>query len=494
MVTNQQVRRLMKLIQTEPSLAIAASKAGMDEKTARKYRRLAKLPDQCKATRQWRTRPDIFKDVWPEIEQILRLDASVEAVTIFDHLCRKYEGQFQPSHLRTLQRRIKVWRAQCGEPRELFFPQLHTPGQQCQSDYTHMGELNLTIAGQPFDHLFYHFTLTYSNWETGSICFSESFESLSAGLQNALWELGAVPQEHRTDSLSAAVNNLNDKEEFTASYQGLIDHYGLRATHNNPGQGHENGDVEQSHYRFKKAVMQELILRGSRDFATRQGYADFLRRLLKRRNATRKQHLAEEMAVMRPLPERRLEDYTREIVKVTRNSTVTIRHNLYSVRSQLIGERVEVRIYAEHLEVWYAGELMQRMERLRGEGKHAINYRHVIHSLVKKPGAFANYRWRSDLFPRLIFRIAYDCLQEHYPSTADQQYIRILRMAAEESQERVEDALRYLVDHAETITAHKVEELLAAQQPLPLVQRIEVDQVVLAAYDALLIPAEEVAH
>jgi ribosomal protein S21 len=268
-----------------------------------------------------------------------------------------------------------------------------------------MGELAISIASQPFDHLFYHFTLTYSNWETGTVCFSESFESLSTGLQNALWELGALPQEHRTDSLSAAVNLIGNRDEFTARYQGLLTHYSLRASHTSPGRGNENGDVEQSHHRFKKSVAQELILRGSRDFLDRSSYEEFLRRLLKRRNANRRDRLAEELALMRPLPSARLEDYTSEMVRVTRNSTLLVRTNFYSVPSQLIGEKVEVRLYAEHLEVWYASRMVEKIGRLRGEGHARINYRHVIHSLIKKPGAFANYRFKQSLFPRLIFRV-----------------------------------------------------------------------------------------
>src|SRR5207244_4220858 len=200
---------------------------------------------------------------------------------------------------------------------------------------------NIQIAGQQFDHLFYHFTLPYSNWETGGVCVSESFESLTTGLQNALWELGGVPQCHRTDSLSAAFNNLSGQDELRERYKGLLQHYGMSATHCNPGRAHENGDVEQSHHQWKKAVSQELILRGSRDFSGREEYEAFLRRLLKRRNAARKQKLAEELAVLQPLPASRIDDFTRLKVRVTRNATVAVKNNTYSVNSQLIGENIE---------------------------------------------------------------------------------------------------------------------------------------------------------
>jgi hypothetical protein len=193
MVTDQQVRRLFKLVQTEKNFEIAAMKAGMDEKTARKYRRLGKLPSEIEQPRTWRTRKDPFEDVWHEIKSMLEINAGLEAKTIFEEFQRRNPGQFADGQLRTLQRRIKVWRASEGPAKEVFFTQLHHPGELGQSDFTHMNKLGITIGGRPFDHLIYHFVLTYSNWETGSICFSESFETLSQGLQNALWELGGVP-------------------------------------------------------------------------------------------------------------------------------------------------------------------------------------------------------------------------------------------------------------------------------------------------------------
>jgi hypothetical protein len=358
-----------------------------------------------------------------------------------------------------------------------------------------MKELAVTIAGQPFDHLFYHFTLTCSNWETGTICFGESFESLAEGLQNALWELGAVPAEHRTDNLSAAIIRVGKRDELTAPYRGLLAHYGLRASHNSPGRAHENGDVEQSHYRFKRAVGQALSLRGTRDFATRDDYAEFLQELLRRRNSLRRERLATELAVLRPLPARRLEDYSVVIVKVTRNSTIAVRDNLYSVPSQLIGERVEVRVFAEQLQVWFGSSCVAEMPRLRGEGRHAINYRHVIHSLVRKPGAFAHYRFQQCLFPRLLFRVAYDQLREQYPATAERQYVKLLELAATTSEEQVEAILRQLVESGTVINYERVvgacrSFAAVANRPLTVAPVI----IELASYDALLSLTEEVAE
>src|SRR5437867_3742272 len=290
------------------------------------------------------------------------------------------------------------------------------------------------------------------------VCVSESLESLSAGLQKSLWEAGGVPEDHRTDSLSAAVKNLKDEDEFTERYQGLMRHYGMQPSHNNPGRGHENGDVEQAHHRFKKAVDQELILRGSREFQNRAEYDAFLGEILSRRNGRRHEKLQEELTVMRRLPEMRTEDWSRWSGKVSAFSTVNVKHNIYSVDSRLIGESIEVRTYAEVLEVWHGGQFLERIPRLRGTGRHHIQYRHIIDSLVRKPGAFAHYRYQSDLFPGVLFRVAYDYLREHDPAGADRQYVRILHVAAHESEQRVDEALRYLIEHGEPITAERVTE------------------------------------
>src|SRR5262249_39778386 len=162
-----------------------------------------------------------------------------------------------------------------GPAKEVFFAQVHHPGRLGASDFTHCEELRVTIAGSPFPHLIYHFVLTYSNWETGTVCFSESLESLSEGLQNALWQLGGVPEVHRTDRLTAAVQPGAHPDVFKRRYQALLRHYGLRGQAIQAGKGNENGDVEQRHHRFKTALDQALLLRGSRDFDSRDRYATF---------------------------------------------------------------------------------------------------------------------------------------------------------------------------------------------------------------------------
>jgi len=488
MISDKQYWRLMKLLNTGKTLDRAAALSDMDQKTARKYRHLGKPPSQVRQSRGYRTRTDVFADVWTELIPFLENEPEVEATTLLEYLSEHYPNRFSDSHLRTLQRRVKRWRAVDGSPKEVFFEQRHLPGHQAQSDFTSFNELNITINRQPFPHLFYHFCLTYSNWETGGICFSESFEAFAEGLQNALWQLGKVPQEHRTDNLTAAIIKVGKRDEFTAGYTALLAHYNLRASHTNPASPNENGDVEQSHRRFKSAVRQSLILRGSRDFSSREDYAAFLAAVITKRNNRRTDKLAVETAVMNDLPATRLADSTALKVRVSRNSTVWVKSKLYSVPSQLIGERVNVEVYAERLEVWYGDVLIEQIERVRGTGASSINYRHIIHSLVRKPGAFARFRHRQQLFPQFIFRVAYDRLGETMPERADKEYLQILEMAALIGEELVAAALDELFEKGQELSVASVTARIQGQcalfiEPIRLVMPVKVE---LADYDRLL--------
>jgi hypothetical protein len=488
MITNQQVRKLRRLDEQGIAKEAAAARAGMDAKTARKYRRLGKLPGEViTMDRDWRTRPDVFAEVWPELEALLDSNPGLEAKTLFADLQRRLPGIFADGQLRTLQRRIKQWRAEHGPAKEVFFAQVHHPGRLAASDFTHCTELGVTINGIPFDHMIYHFVLTYSNWETGTVCFSESLESLSEGLQNALWELGGVPQLHRTDRLTAAVQpGVEGPEAFKQRYEALLRHYGLQGQAIQAGKGNENGDVEQRHHRFKKAVDQALTLRGSRDFPSREAYTAFLRQVFRQENAGRAVRLAAECALLRPLPGHRLEACKRLKVRVDSGSTVRVEGNIYSVPSRLIGEWLEVRLYAERVEVFYAQKRVEELPRLRGRGKHKIAYRHVIDWLVRKPGAFADYRYRADLFPSSRFRMAYDLLLERRPQRAAKEYLRILHLAARESEVEVEAALAGLLDAGGPLDAHAVKERLRQQSPIRPATEVTVGPVDLAMYDALL--------
>jgi hypothetical protein len=490
MVTDAQVRRLKRVSKVEKTQELAAAKAGMDVKTARKYLENGKLPSEQTPDRGWRTRTDPFEQVWKEIREQINTNPGLEAKTIFEALQRQHPGKFGDGQLRTLQRRIKRWRATEGPSQEVFFTQKHVPGRLCQSDFTHMKEVGISIGGQSFPHMLYHFVLTYSNWEAATLCYSESFESLSEGLQNALWELGGVPLNHRTDRLSTAVNNMSEEREFTARYQALLRHYRLEGQKIQTGKANENGDVEQRHYRLKRAMDQALLLRGSRDFASVDGYQEFLARLLAQLNAGRRDRLAVEMQYLRALPARRMESGKRTMVKVDSGSIIYVDRNAYSVNSRLIGEQVEARLYVETVEIWYGGRKVEEVPRLRGRGKHRVDYRHIIEWLVRKPGAFENYRYREDLFPTSRFRMAWDALRELTPGRANKRYLEILQVAAQEGEARVDEVLRGVLEEGELgegkLNAEVVRARLGEQSGVPAVTEIAVAAVDLASFDELL--------
>jgi hypothetical protein len=493
MVSDQQVKRLWRLAGQKLSLEMASAKAGMDPKTARKYLQDRRLPSEMRQKHTWRTRPDPFADSWEEIRELLAVEPGLQAKTLFEHLQQVHPGRFSDGQVRTLRRRISYWRATEGPPREVFFAQEHRPGELCQSDFTHCRELGVTINGQAFPHLIYHFVLTYSNWETGSICYSETFESLSEGLQNALWQLGGVPAEHRTDRMSAAVNNLSDAKEFTRAYEGLLRHYRIGGQKIQARQANENGDIEQRHFRFKEAADQALMMRGSRDFPEVAAYQVFLDKLFTRLNAGRRERYLDEVAQLRPLPAQRLDSVRRERVRVSPGSLVSVGRNLYSVHSRLIGETVEARVHPDTVEIWYGDRKVEVLPRLRGRSKHRIDYRHIIDWLVRKPGAFENYRYRTDLFPTSWFRLAYDALREEQgPKRGAQEYLAILLLAARRGEDRVEGALRFLLGSQQTLNAEETARLTEDNAPVPLTT-IAIDPVSLTVFDDLLTMADTAA-
>ena len=488
MVSDRQVRSLMRYRHTERTLRAAADKAGMDEKTARKYLRLGRVPSEVQKPHTWRTRSDPFEMVWAEVREFLKVNPGLEAKTLFQYLQRRYPGRFQDGQIRTLQRRVSEWRSKEGPAREVMFPQRHEPGRLCQSDFTRMKKLGVRIGGEPFDHMIYHFVLTYSNWEAGTICFSESFESLCDGLERALWELCGVPRAHQSDCLTAAVNKLDSEEEFTQRYRALLSHYGLEGRRSQPRRPNENGDVEQRHHRFKRAVDQALMLRGSRDFDSRQAYEAFLRKLLEQLNAGRTERLQEEVARLRRLPLRRFDACRRLQVSVGQSSTITVLKNVYSLHSRLIGRKVWAYLYADHIDVWCGRSRVERLARLRGKGKHRINYRHIIDWLVRKPGAFERYLYREALFPSSRFRMAYDLLEARHPGRGHKEYLRILELAAKESETAVEAALDRLMSRdGEPLSLAAVKQIVQSALAPCSVREVRIEQIQLTDYDVLLL-------
>jgi hypothetical protein len=487
MVSDGHVKELQRLLAQGKSLAASARMTEMSEKTARDYRDDQRLPSQRKQPRNYRTRVDPFAKVWPEVERRLQAEPRLQAYTLFEWLQANHPGEFASSTRRTFERRVSKWQALRGPGKPVFFEQRHEPGRLAASDFTVCNELNVKIAGHRFDHCFYHCVLTYSNTESVSLCFSESFEALSEGIQKAFWEFGGVPLRHRTDSLSAAVNNHSSRKSHTARYTALMDHYGCQPERTNARCANENGDVESSNRHFKNRLDQALLLRGSRDFASRQEYVTFVEQRVAGNNGNRQEKLVAEQVVLQSLPDQRLD--TADVilgVRVSKGSTIQVRTNTYSIPSRLIGKRVDVRIEAEQIEVTHGENLIQTMPRVYGKHGASINYRHIIDSLVRKPGAFASYRYREELFPTSQFRIAYDILLEaHSQKVADKQYVKILELAARESQSLVEHALRLLIKSAVAIDVDVIEVMVQDAASLPPATAVEVKAPDLNEFDTL---------
>jgi hypothetical protein len=489
MVSDRQVRLLRKKRMEGKTLEAAAAAAGMSERTARAWQR-GRLPSETERARTWRTRPDPFVDVWAtEIEPLLVADTEgkLEAKTIFEDLGRRKPGAFEAGQLRTLQRRVRDWRAQHGPDKEVYFPQEHPPGRMGSMDFTHATELGVTIAGELFVHLFFQLVLAFSGWRFVQLAYGETFEALLSGLQSGLWALGGVPERVRMDNLSAATHELakTGGRALTRRFADVVEHYGFSASRIRPGESHENGVVEKAHHLLKSALEQALILRGSRDFPSIEVYMAFVLRVVDETfHQGREARFAEERVALKPLPSRRMPEYTRVLVEVRKWSTIPVAKRIYSVPSRLMGHEVEARVFADVVEVWYAKKLVETMPRLRGESMHRIDYRHVIWSLVRKPGAFAAYRYREDLFPSLTFRRGYDALRERRGDRADVEYVRILHLAASTGERAVEQALATLLERGEAFDYAAVKAL--AQPETPAVPMLRIGAPDLGQYDALL--------
>lgn len=485
-VRDEQVRRLMSELTKSKgkSKARAALKSGMDPKTARKYRKAGKLPSELAKPHTWRTRPDPFAQDWPRLEAMLKDAPELEAKMLFEHLLAQHPDRYEPGQVRTLQRRLRQWRAQHGPEREIFFPQAHVPGEAAQTDFTNADELEVTIGGEPFPHLLCHTVLPYSNWQSASTARSESMLALRRGIQKAMFKLGRHPTWHQTDNSTAATHDLRTGlRGFNDEYAGLIRHFGMKPRTIGVGESEQNGDIESAHGALKRRIKQHLLVRGSRDFSSVDAYEAWLDNLTDGANIPRHKRLAEELAVMEPVTVAMLREHDELDVPVTTWSTIRAKGNIYSVPSRLIGEQVQVRLYERHLEVWFAGRLELRTERPTGRDGHVIDYRHLIWSLVRKPGAFARYRYRDSLFPTLAFRRAYDAL--HDAGLKDVEYLRVLHLAASTMQADVEAGIELLLGHGELPTSERVRALMGREQAteMPVLAAPVVD---LSDYDVLL--------
>ncbi|MBF5058786.1 hypothetical protein NEPTK9_000285 [Candidatus Neptunochlamydia vexilliferae] len=488
-ITKQQIRIYMESRKKGKTKKVASAQAGFSERSARNIEK--RDLTEAKPLHRWKTRKDPFEDVWTsELVPLLEENPRLQAKTLLDDLEIKHPGEYPDSTLRTLQRRVRKWKATHGTEKEIIFRQNHPPGWQGISDFTHAKDLKITIKNEKFDHMFYHYRLVYSKWEAASVVMGgESFTALSEGLQNALWLSGGVPETHRTDSLSAAYKNCSDKqkEEFTKDYSELCAYYQMEPTRNNKGIAHENGAIEGSHGGLKNRIDQALMLRGSRDFSSVEEYKHFIQEIVAKHNKrVQKKHL-EELAHLKQLPERRTTDFDEQRVRVTTGSTIRVKDIIYSVPSKLIGMTLKVHLYDDRLECFIGSDLVETLQRERRRDKHVhqINYRHIIGSLHKKPQAFRNYIYKQHLFPTLAFRETWQRLDQKLdPRTACREYVKILKEAAEGDNEPIVNNFLEEKLHKQQLPKSKeVQDLFRKKEQAPPVSSREPD---LESYQALV--------
>ncbi len=496
-ITDHQIRLYMNERKQGRSQVSAAAKASISERSARRIDK-GQLTPQPKAARHWRTRPDPLEEVWEShLVPLLEAEPTLLPATLFDYLCDHYPGRYDHTIVRTLQRRVKSWKAKHGPAKDVMFRQTKEPGRLGISDFTQLKGITVTILGQVFSHLLYHYRLVFSGWSyVKVICGGESFTALSTGLQNALWRSGGVPREHRTDSLSAAFNNLAEQEQLTARYQDLCRHYGIKATRNNPGASHENGAIEASHGHLKRRITQALLLRGSYDFDSLEDYQGFIEGIVHKHNRRCHPRFEQERADLHPLPKRRTHDYAEHRVLVSSTSTFDLKRVTYTVPSRFIGERLYVQLYDEQLKLYHGHEFVLALPRVyatKTQRGRCVNYRHVIDALVRKPQAFRYSQLRDDLLPspdyQRIWRYVDDTLPAHQ---ACRYIVRLLHLAATQE---CEAALgRYVLAAIEQDQLPS--ELQCRQRFAPeavVIPLIAGRQHALADYDQLL-ASQEVSH
>lgn len=410
----------MKLRQTHP-IEVAAAKADISRATGYRITQDPRLPSQKVQPRE-RRRPDPLEAIFDtEVVPLLKEAPGLRPVAIFEEILRRHP-ELSPGVRRTLERRIRSWRAQHGAEQDVIFRQVHEPGRMGLSDFTDLSALGVTIDGQPLAHMLFHFRLPWSGFEHAHVILGgESHVALAEGLQNALWSAGGAPHQHRTDSLSAAFRNLDAATEadLTRRYEALCAHYRMAPTRNNRGVSHENGSIESAHGHLKAAIRDALLMRGTPDFPDLTGYRAFVDEAVGRRNAARAKRIAAERTYLQPLPTNRTTDFEEVIVTVSSTGGFTLRKVFYTVPSRLIGHRLRVRLHDDRLEVFMGGTHLLTLPRGRAhsDGRHnqVVNYHHVIHALRKKPMALLNLVYRDKLFPRPAYRRAFEALSAQLP-------------------------------------------------------------------------------
>ena len=497
MITKQQYRKLMNEYQDTGNVTNSAMKADLSRPTARKYLAAAQPPEELQAKHTWRTREDPLEELWPKAKAMLTEAPELEAKALFEYLLERSPGAAAEKHLRTFQRRVKLWRLAHGPDQEVFFPQDWEAGRAMQLDWTNADELAVTIAGQPFEHLLCHCVLPHSNWQWATRCRSESLLSLRQGMQEALHRLGKVPRELRVDNSSAATHRVGGggtAREFNEQFLSVCEHYGVAARTIGIERPNEYGDAESSNGHLKRRLRQHLLLRGSRDFTSEAACERCLEQVLTRANQSRREQVGAELAQMKPLPPTRLSEYDERNCTVGSASTIRVKKVAYSVPARLIGQELKVEVYERELKLYSGRELLLQLPRHCGDRGVVLDYRHVIDHLLRKPGAFERYRYREQLFPSLAFRQAYDHLRAQQGQRAGAvEYLRLLKLASEVGESDIEVMLAdFLSPPYPPWSVDQLRDILAPR-PRPC---LELAALVpeCRSYDALLNLSPEVAY
>jgi hypothetical protein len=394
------------------SQQVAADAVGISVRSAQRIDRGELQPEgqQQRRGRHWRTRADPLAEVWDSVlVPMLEKAPQLEPQTLLLHLEQAFPGQEWYRRKRTIQRRVEQWKAQYGPAREVMFLQHHQPGVLGISDFTLLKGEPITVAGQVLEHRLFHFRLPYSGWcHVAVIHGGESFVALSEALQNALAACGGVPAEHRTDRLSACFRNRDGSYagDYTSRYRELCAHLGVIATRNNRGVAHENGAIEGPHRHWKHRLEQQLIQRGSRDFATEAEYRQLVGQVSASLNNRHEVagRLEIERLHLQPLPVERFADYEPVVVRVRSTSTIEVRSITYSVPSRLIGQQLSVHLRHDRLDLFLRSQFVETLPRLhRRAGESGalrrIDFRHVIDSLRRKPRALLRAQLQDDILP-----------------------------------------------------------------------------------------------
>jgi len=486
------------ITQAQGILYMQNRQAGLTQETCaakadisiRSGRRIEKNGTAIQEIRDWRTRKDPFADVWDaELILLLEKEPSLSGLTLWEYLDERYPDIYPYSLLRTLQRRVKHWRATQGPNLPVMFRQSRPAGQQGLSDFTHPRSI-ITIAGEVFKHMIFQFRLAFSGWRSAQVTQGgESYSALAEGLQNALQKLGGAPLEHRTDSLSAAYVNQSQKKHLTHNYNGLCNHYGMVGTTNNPGLGHENGAIETAHNSLKHRIEQAIKLRGSADFNTIADYQALIDRCIDRLNRYSKTRLQEELKSLQPLPRHRFIDYGELTVRVTTSSTIEVKRGLYSVPSRLIGETMRIHLYHDKI-VGFVGQtkvitLPREYPDTPLGRTRLIDYRHVVHSLAAKPQAFRYSNIRNELLPDDNYRQLWELIDQQLPAKdACKWIVTVLRIAAKH--QHATELGRTLLQQALSGTTPSLKKLQDTYLPPQSPPKITTQQHSIAGYDELL--------